>query len=189
MTAKLAGHRKANWFAMVVFLYVALYYLSGMIADNQGTGGFASLFYLPAFVRVLGFLLLGFWSIPALLIGNLIVVATGGYDLGPGIAAEVLISLLTAMGAPIGAALACAACKLDPSLGNLNGTRLLLLSLGAAAGNAIAISFGHFLLETPGLHIGIPLLVIVGDALGTWAIIYLLKALLTFVGMTLRNRD
>lgn len=189
MTGSVAAHRKANWFALTVFLYVALYYLSGLVADNQSTGSIASLIYLPAFVRVLGFLLLGLWSIPALLLGNLIVVATGGYDLGPGIAGELLLSLLTAFGAPIGAALTCSACKLEPSLDNLNGMRLFLLSLGAATGNALTMSFGHFLLATPGADIGLPLLVVIGDAIGTWAVIYLLKALLTFAGMTLRHRD
>jgi hypothetical protein len=189
MTGTVTAHRRANWFALVVFLYVALYYLSDLIADNQALGGIASLIYLPAFVRVLGFLLLGFWSVPALFIANLIVIATGGYDLGPGMAAEVLLSLLTALGAPIGAAVICSKSNLAPNLANLNGSRLFLLSLGAATGNAIAIWFGHFLLDTPGLHLGLPALVIIGDALGTWAVIYALKALLTFAGMTLRHRD
>lgn len=184
-----ATAKKAKWFALTIGLYVPLFFLSGVIADNQGGAGLVSLLFLPAFIRLLSFLLIGFWSVPALFIANMIVIGLGGYDLGPGTAAETLLALMSAIGPALGAAVTCAACRLEPNLANLNGKRLLLLSLGASAGNAIALGLGHYALGTPGLHLGVPLIIMFGDALGTWAVIYLLKGLLTFAGMTLRPRD
>jgi hypothetical protein len=42
-------------------LYIALYYLSDWLVGNEAVGGVASIFFLPAFVRLLGFLLVGYW--------------------------------------------------------------------------------------------------------------------------------
>lgn len=171
--------------AFFAALYAGLFYLSEALSGNQAVFGLASLIYLPAFVRLLGFMILRFWVIPALFAGSLIVIATSSYDIEPGNYTEITVAAFTAVGGPLGAYLAARLFRLDISLSNLTMQRLLLVSAGCALGNAIAFRLG---LELSGVDVSNkPFLATVffGDVIGTWVIIYLLKIVLTVLGRRL----
>ena len=156
-------------------LYIALYYLSDWMVGNEALGGVASIFFLPAFVRLLGFLLVGYWIIPALFVAGLFCV-----DLGLGMAGKVVVSAALAVGGPFGVFLVSRLSRLRPSLSNLTPLRLLLLSAGCSFGNSITY---HYSLETLGVaehsftgH----LYVFLGDMIGTWFVIYCIKLAMEF---------
>lgn len=161
-------------------LYVALYYLSDWMVGNEALGGVASIFFLPAFVRLFGFLLVGYWVIPALFVAGLFCV-----DLGLGMAGKVTVSAAIAIGGPFGVFVVSRLAGLKPSLLNLTPWRLLLLSAGCSLGNSIAY---HFSLEILGVaehsttgH----LYIFLGDMIGTWFVIYCIKLATEFA---LKNR-
>ena len=166
--------------AVFTALYVCLYRLSGIISGNEAFGGFASLFFLPAFVRLLAFLIIGYWSIPALFVAALFCV-----DLGLGPDGRIVVSAFLAVGAPLGIAVAMQMVELDLSLSNLTPSRLLWLSMGSALGNAVAYQTGLSIVgfETHGLLERA--VTFIGDTAGTWTIIYILKASLTIIGRSL----
>jgi hypothetical protein len=166
-------------------LFVVLYQISGLISGNQAIGGIVSLFFLPAFVRLLGFLLVGYWIIPTLFLTSMYLTVTGTYDLGPGYGAEVIMGAFTAVGGPLGAFLASRIGKLDPTLENLTPLRLLLLSLGCSAGNGIFHEMALRLAGFPATPEFDAAYVLVGDLVGTWAIIYLIKTALTLYGRSI----
>lgn len=183
VTSSLSYNLKTS--AALAVLFVVLYQLTGAISGNLAIAGLVSLFFLPAFVRLLGFLLVGLWIIPALFAAGTYLVFTGAYDLGPGYAAEMIMTAFTAVGGPLGAFVASRIGKLDPTLSNLTPLRLLVLSLGCSTGNAVfhraALQFAGF--PTPANYN--LAYVLVGDMIGTWAIIYLIKTCLTIFGRSL----
>ena len=173
--------------AAFTLLYVSLYHLSALVSGPQDTGGLASLFFLPAFVRLLGFLIIGFWIIPALFFDAAFLSLTGAYDLGPGNSAELVVAAFTAVGAPFGVFVVSWIEGLKPSLVNLTPLRLLGLSIGCAAGNAAAhyVSFLALGLEPPAANVFFTFFL--GDLIGTWVIIYLIKIVLTVYGRSIRS--
>lgn len=168
-------------------LYIALYHVSGLITPPQGFEGVASILFLPAFVRLLGFLLIGYWIIPALFLAGVFLTLTGSYNLGPGINVELIVTSFTAVGGPLGVFIASRLGKLEPSLENLTALRLMALSIGCAAGNTL---FHRLAMESVGLgpsHYSSDLVIFFGDFVGTWAIIYLIKTVLTLHGYMCRT--
>ena len=167
-------------------LYIALYFASELLAAPQGFKGIASIFFLPAFVRLLGFLMIGYWIIPALFVAGAFLSFVGAYGLGPGVAMELIVTAFTAVGGPFGVFVASRLGKLQPSLSNLTPLRLMALSIGCAAGNTL---FYRFAMDVVGM---VPssfeqdFVVFFGDFVGTWAIIYLIKMLLTLYGYSRR---
>lgn len=179
--------RKSIICGAFAFLYVVLYHLSGLISAPQGFEGVASAFYLPAFVRLLGFLLIGYWIIPALFLGGAFLSFTGSYDLGPGVATELVVTAFTAVGGPFGVYVASRLGRLQPSLENLTSLRLMGLSIGCAGGNTL---FHRLAMESVGiapLHYQQDFVIFFGDFVGTWTIIYLIKTVLTLHGYMRRT--
>jgi hypothetical protein len=152
-----------------------LYYASDLAFDNLRLSGAVGLFYLPAFIRLLGLLVIGLWIIPALLLASLFLVATGAYDLGPGHMAELFIIFCTSFGGPIAAFGVARMTGLASDLRNLTPLRLLVLSIACSLGNAIAYGIPLRLIDgalfTPKVYFEI----FVGDMIGSWLIIYLIK--------------
>jgi len=166
-------------------LYVALYFVSGLIVGNQTLFGLVSLLFLPAFVRLLGFMILGFWIVPGLLAATGVLIATGAYDIAPGHDAEIIIGILTAIGGPLGAHFASRLIGLKVTLENLTSRRLLWMSIGCSLGNAVFYRLG---LELAGIRMystPVATSVFIGDVVGTWVIIYLIKITLTALGRRL----
>lgn len=94
MTSPSTQHN-AIFSVIFTFLYVALYYLSDWMVGNQALGGIASLIFLPAFIRLLGFLVIDYWIIPALFVAGLFCV-----DLGLGLSGKVVVSAFLSVGGP-----------------------------------------------------------------------------------------
>lgn len=174
--------RKVLLCGAFAILYVALYYVSGLVSAPQGFDGVASFLFLPAFVRLLGFLLIGYWIIPALALGGAFLSLTGAYDLGPGVAMELVVTSCTAVGGPFGVFVASRLGKLQPSLENLTPLRLMNLSIGCAGGNAIFHRFGMMAVNMPHYGFAQDFVIFFGDFIGTWTIIYLIKTCLTIYG-------
>lgn len=176
-------HFKATSIQIVAFaaLYVALYELSGKISHNEGFAGVASIFFLPAFVRLLAFLTIGFWSIPALFIAALFCV-----DLGLDMMDRTIVSAFLAVGAPIGIAISSNLIKLTPSLESLTARQLLWLSIGSALGSSVSYHLGLTVIGFDEHNWSSQWYAFVGDVTGTWAIIYLIKIILTIYGRSLR---
>ena len=154
----------------LTFLYVAFYYLSDWMLGNEALGGIAGLIFLPAFIRLFGFLVIRYWIIPALFVAGLFCV-----DLGLSLYGKLLVSAFLAVGGPFGVFIVSRLCKLQPTLSNLTPLNLLWLSAGCSLGNAI---FYHFGLEAAGYDDRTPLAhlyIFIGDMIGTWAVVYSIK--------------
>lgn len=138
-------------------------------------------------MRLLGFLLVGLWVAPALLLAGLYLVATGAYDLGPGNTPEVMVTIATALGAPLATWGASRAIRLEPSLANLTPLRLLILSASCAAGNGLALVASLLAFAAIDLDARIFVPIVVGHMIGTWITIYLIK-LVVELWLSLRRR-
>lgn len=167
-------------------LYILLYYAADLLSAVQGYNGIASIIFLPAFVRLLGFLIIGYWIIPALCVVGAFLSVTGAYDLGPGYAAELAVTTFTAVGGPFGVFVASRLGDLKPSLSNLTPQRLLALSVGCAAGNTVFYALALRMVGIEGAGLQNALVIFFGDFIGTWTIIYLIKSVLTLYGRALR---
>lgn len=163
--------------AAISAAYIALFYISDFLISRQElVGTVASLYFLPAFVRLLGYLIIGYWVIPALFLAALFCV-----DLGLDLEARLAISAFLAIGGPLGVAIAGWLCNLKPTVSNLSPARLLILSLGCAAGNSIFYNYGLEVVGHGGAGVNAKAAIFVGDLVGTWVVIYLIKAALATV--------
>lgn len=172
---------------MFAVLYVILFHVSDLILGNVHFGGFASLLFLPAFIRLLGYLMVGPWIVPGLFLASCWLVFTGAYDIAPRNDVEHLISAATAIGGPLGVAVAARVAKLETNLANLTPLRLLALSFACSAGNAL---FYYASLRLTGLGAepaSSIFAIFAGDMLGTWMIIYLIKLAVDFLPSRLRR--
>lgn len=166
----------------LIALYIILYRMSDLLAGNEVIGMAASILFLPAFVRLLGYLVFGFWAVPALFVAAMACV-----DLGLPSSDRLVVAMLLALGGPLGAHLVSRWCRLEPGLANLSPLRLLAISLGCASGNALFYETGLALVGVPNGGAVRAMYILLGDTLGTWAIIYLIKIGLTFGGRMLRT--
>ena len=132
-------------------------------------------FYPPAFVRLAAFLVLGFWSVPFIFLAQIAI-----NPFGLGWIDHFLLASFTAIGAPLGVSIMARAVSLSGDLANLNGSRLLMLSLAAAFFNALAIR-SALLISGANQDLAPSLFAtIVGDTLGAWVVIYIIKIGLTW---------
>lgn len=168
---------------LVALSYVALYQLNSVLMGTQAFNGVASLLFLPAFVRFLGFLLIGFWSVPGLFIAALLCV-----DLSLSPISQVIVSLLLALGAPTALWIASKTIAVRPTLDNLTSIRLLILSVAAALGSGAAYHIGLTFVGAQTHSLETFCTAAFGDAAGTWAVIYLLKLLLTLASRLLASK-
>lgn len=150
---------------------------------TEAFGGIAVLLFLPAFVRLLGFLLIGLWSIPALFLAALICV-----DLSLSVTSQIIVSLFLAVGAPLGLLVSSRLIGVTPTLNNLNSTRLLVLSVAAALGSGTAYHTGLTIVGAETHSAGSFFTAAFGDAAGTWVVIYAIKILLMLVSKVVALR-
>ena len=168
---------KLQFAAFIVVLYISLYYLTGKLVSNDLPVVAASFLFLPAFARLLGVLVIGLWSIPALFIAGLICV-----DLGLGWDGRIVVSAFIATGSSLGIKIASSLQRLEPTLSNLTPARLLWLSLASSLGNMIFYNLSMALVGVGNFNLAINGTTFIGDALGTWAVISLIKLGLTGYG-------
>lgn len=163
--------------AAMSVLYVILYHLSDLLAGNEAVGGVASVIFLPAFVRLFGFLVIRWWIVPALFVAGLFCV-----DLGLNIQARVVVSTAIAFGGAVGIYVVARATRLSPMLSGLNAMQLLWLSLGCAVGNALFYNAALMIVRLNQNQGNFAFEIFLGDAIGTWVMILLVKWLLTLSG-------
>jgi len=173
--------------ALLTILFSLLY--AGTYRLFQGMGIYHELisfnpwlFYPPAFLRLAAFLIIGYWSIPALFIAGFCCI-----DFGMNLTGIAIVSAFCAVGGPFAVDMTSRAISLKPSLSNLTPSRLLILSLACAVGNAVFMKLGLSLANYGKSHIPHYFSIIVGDTLGTWVMIYIMKTGLTVWGRSLRR--
>ncbi|MEN9717759.1 MAG: hypothetical protein RIQ99_637 [Pseudomonadota bacterium] len=147
------------------------------------------LFYPPAFVRLAAFLLIDFWAIPALFLAGLCCI-----DFGMSTAGIAIVSAFCAVGGPLGTDIAAKFVTLNSDLSNLTSLRLLALSLGCAVGNAAFLKMGLLAAryQPSSLYASMAdptgpnyIAIVIGDTIGTWVMIYLIKTVLTLYDKSL----
>jgi hypothetical protein len=172
---------KLQFAAFIVALYVSLYYLTGKLVGNYLPTAVASFLFLPAFARLLGVLVIGLWSIPALFIAGLFCV-----DLGLSWDDRIVVAAFIATGAPLGIKIASSLQRLEPTLSNLTPARLLWLSLASSFGNMIFYNLSMALVGVGDFNPALSATTFIGDALGTWAVISVIKIGLTVYGRLIK---
>lgn len=135
------------------------------------------LFYPPAFLRLAAFLVIGYWSIPALFIAGFCCI-----DFGMNLSGIAIVSAFCAVGGPFAVDMTARAISLKPSLTNLTPSRLFILSLACAVGNAVFMKFGLSIANFEMSKMPDYASIVIGDTIGTWVMIYLIKAVLTVWG-------
>jgi hypothetical protein len=159
--------------AMLVFiLYVALFELTD-IFGGATVFGTASPIFLPAFVRLFGVLIARSLVIPALFAAAFICVDLG---LEPG--QRAIVALFLATGAPLAIMATSKLLHLNPTLENLTPSRLLMLSIAAGLGNSVFYNLSLWIVGLPFNPFMAHLVTFIGDVIGTWVIIYLIKMFL-----------
>lgn len=172
-------------YAFGIFVgYVLLYRLNDFLIGNTVFGGVASILFLPAFVRLLGFLFIGLWTIIPLFFAALICVDLG-FDFGE----QITVAMALACGSQIALVFANRVSGLNPTLDNLTVGRLLLLSFASAVGSSAAYNGALILVGHSGGSVSTMFIALAGDAFGTWTVIYFLKMLLTFVGRVFLSKS
>lgn len=138
------------------------------------------LFYPPAFLRLAAFLVIGYWSIPALFIAGFCCI-----DFGMNLTGIAIVSAFCAVGGPFAADMTSKVISLKPSLSNLTPARMLILSLACAVGNAVSLKLGLSVVNFETSKMPDYFSVVIGDTIGTWLMIYLIKVVLTVWGRSL----
>jgi hypothetical protein len=173
---------KAGMAIVFSLLYAATYRLfQGMGIYHDLISFNPWLFYPPAFLRLAAFLVIGYWSIPALFVAGFCCI-----DFGMNLTGIAIVSAFCAVGGPFAVDMAARAISLRASLSDLTPSRLLILSLACAVGNAVFMKLGLSLVEYETSKMPDYASIIVGDTLGTWVMIYLIKTVLTVWGRRFR---
>lgn len=180
-------HSKAVFCACLYISYILLHQLSAFINSGLQLYELASWIYLPAFVRLLGVLLIGIWVVPVLFLAMLTLIALGWYDIGPGQhVSEIWIALFTSIGGPLGAYLAWHATSVTRDLSALTAPQLLWMSAGCSLGNVIAHCLAFHSSTFVDFGIEFHLVIFFGDTFGIWAMIYLTKFIITAWGRAIK---
>lgn len=162
---------------ILTIFYLLLYQLNAGIFGTFETHGIAALVFLPAFARLLGFLLIGLWAAPFLFLG-----AALSLNFGLDLRDQITVAALLEAGAPAALILIQKAGLHRPPLKHLTGRQLLVLSLVAALGSAITYHIG---LSLAGLEVYSArsfATTVFGNAAGAWAVMYAAKIVMTVVG-------
>lgn len=168
---------------MLTLAYISLYELNALVMGTEAFNGVAAWVFLPAFVRLLGFLLVGFWSIPALFVAALFCV-----DLSLSPTSQVVVSIFLAVGAPIALGIASKVIGVEASLANLTGSRIFILSVAAALGSGAFYHIGLSIVGAQTHSMASFFTSALGDAAGTWVVIYTLKMLLTLASQAFTSK-
>lgn len=155
-------------------LYIALYEATAVLQTVLHANKVAAMIFLPAFVRLLSFLLIGFWSVPALFIAALWCI-----DLGLAPFQQMVLAMFLAIGGPAGTYLATRQLGIASDLRDLSPGKLLILSLACGLGSSFAYHLGLSAIGFPDQSWMIRIATFTGDVAGTWAIIYIIKTALT----------
>ena len=138
--------------------------------------------FLPAGVRVLGFLLIGLWVSPFCSL-PLLLSLTGLMVYGLGMSDQLLLGVLVAIGGPLALWLLTKATKISVDLLDLTPLKVLIFAFTCAAGNALFYNAGLIAAGFGSPEINLTALIFVGDILGVvifFGLLYAGAALLKF---------
>lgn len=175
---------KVGMAVVFLLLYVGTYRLFQSMGIYQELISFDPwLFYPPAFLRLAAFLVIGYWSVPALFVAGFCCI-----DFGMDLTGIAIVSAFCAVGGPFAVDMAGRATALKASLSNLTPSKLLILSLACAIGNAAFMKMGLSIVNYETSKMPDYLSIVIGDTIGTWVMIYLIKGGLTVWGRSLRAK-
>lgn len=159
--------------------YILLYQLNASIIGTSGNSKITALVFLPAFVRFLGFLLIGLWATPFLWVA-----AALSLNFEIDLKALLLLAACLELGAPLSLALFRKIVPVQIAFEYITGRNLLALSLVAAFGSSVAYHIGLSLVELDPYSARSFATAVAGNAVGTWIIFYVIKIALTVFGKT-----
>ena len=167
--------------------YVALWLPVGLGADLSGLGEIVSVPFLPAAVRIIGFLLIGLWIIPFLLIAFGILTFSGAIAY-PGLTTTglVVLGLIVASAGPVAMALVTRLASLRRDVIDLGWRDLSLLCAVCAAGNALSYSAGLVIVGASRPSASLAPAIFLGDFMG--GLIVLGLAALLLRGLVVRRK-
>lgn len=163
--------------------YILLYQFNASIIGTSGNAEIAALVFLPAFVRFLGFLLIGLWAIPFLWLA-----AALSLNFEIDLKALLFLAACLELGAPLSLALFRKAVPVHIAFEYITGRNLLALSLVAAFGSAVSYHIGLSLVGVGAFSVQTFAIAVVGNAAGTWVIFYAIKIALTAFGKMYSRR-
>jgi hypothetical protein len=167
--------------------YVALWLPVGLGADLSVLGEIVSVPFLPAAVRIIGFLLIGLWIIPFLLIAFGILTFSGAIAY-PGLTTTglVVLGLIVASAGPVAMALVTRLASLSRDVIDLGWRDLSLLCAVCAAGNALSYSAGLVIVGASRPSASLAPAIFLGDFMG--GLIVLGLAALLLRGLVVRRK-
>jgi hypothetical protein len=154
--------------ALMCALYMALWFVVDAGGRLWNADGLADLPFLPASVRVAGFLMIGLWIIPSLFSAFAILTIIGAMAYPElGLAEQLGLGVFVASGGPLALALTVRVTQMSTDLVDVGVRDVLALSLACAAGNAILYNAGLTILGlgVPGVNLGA--VIFLGDILGS----------------------
>lgn len=149
-------------------LYMALWLAVEAGSSFWDVGGLADLVFFPAFVRVIGFLLIGLWIIPSLWLAFAILTLVGAMAYpGLDLVQQLELGVFVALGGPLALALIVRLAKISTDLVDVSVRDIIIFSLTCAAGNAIFYYAGLTIMgfDIPGLNLGV--VIFIGDVMGS----------------------
>ena len=165
-------------------LYVALKLLVDAGAYFFDFDAIVALPFLPAGVRVLGFLLIGLWISPFLYLAFIFMSLTGLMIYpGLGMSDQLILGVSVAIGGPVALCLLTKATKISVDLLDLTPLKVLIFASTCAAGNALFYNAGLMAAGFGSPEINFTALIFVGDILGVaifFGLLYAGAALLKF---------
>jgi len=168
--------------AGLALLYIILYEANALLHLRWSDNAVAAIIFLPAFVRLFSFLMIGLWSILALFLAALWCI-----ELGLDPVEQSVLALFLASGGPLGAYTACRFLTISNDLGDLTPSKLLALSVACCLGSNAGYHLGLRMIGFPDQGVIVQLTTFTGDIVGTWAIIYVLKTMLTVAPLIKRR--
>ncbi len=87
----------------------------------------------------------------------------------------VIVSAFCAVDEPLAVGMMARGISMKTSLSNLTPSRLLILSLACAVGNAIFLKLAFLLVNVETSGMPDYLCIVIGDGFGTWVMIYVIK--------------
>lgn len=167
--------------------YVGLWLPVDLGADLSDLGEIVSVPFLPAAVRVIGFLLIGLWIIPFLLIAFGILAFSGAMAY-PGVTTTglVVLGLVVASGGPVAMALVTRLASLRRDVIDLGWRDLTLLCAVCAAGNALSYNAGLVIVGVSTPSASLAPTIFLGDFMGGFIVLGLAALLLR--GLVARPR-
>jgi hypothetical protein len=168
---------KIGFSFFLVALYLILTRVSHFVTPHGPITG-VSWLWLPAFVRLFGSLVMGLWFIPILFIMSLISYAEDNSFQG-----ALLLSLLVSIIVPCAVEIARRAVGIRKDLAGITARQLLSVSIVCAAASSITYSAGHMAESTEWYFYKGMASAFIGNFLGQWCVIYVLKAFFFAQGM------